>query len=180
MFPSLLAMILLTAFVGFALAPDANAALWPKKKFQADMEAGIAAFQGKDYKKAEQFFRACLDQRLTVPEVGKTRFNLGLTLKVQKKYDEAVTVFESILNSGVDDREPGENLMEEFMNYRYRSCLQIAACYEAQDKPQLALKYVMLARDKYKYEAHCGTCAAQAKEGLDAELKSVQAKVRKK
>jgi tetratricopeptide (TPR) repeat protein len=151
-----------------------------EKKENVDaLTAGITAFEAKDYAKAEQRFRTLLKHDLTASTEGKTRFNLGITLKVEKNYDEAVKTFQSILSSHVDDREPGENLMEEFMNYRYRSCLQIASCYAAQSDFKTAMIWAEAARDKHKYEAHCGTCAAQAKQSLDAFLADLQAKARK-
>jgi tetratricopeptide (TPR) repeat protein len=139
----------------------------------------IDHFARKDYEKAEQGFRSLLEKDLTTSMVGKVRFNLGLTLKVEKKYADAVKAFESILTSNVNDRERGENLMEEFMNYRYRSCLQISCCYEAQNEFAKALAATEMARDKYRYEAHCGTCAGQAKTGLDARLADLSSKVKK-
>jgi len=171
---SSLALIILSMCAAFAVRPGALA-----DEKQKEMEAAIATFQSKDFERAEQQFRALLQGKVSESTAGKARFNLGITLKIQKKYADAVKEFETILTSGVDDREPGENLMEEFMNYRYRSCLQIASCYEAQNDIPHALASVKLARDKFKYEAHCGTCAAQAKEGLDARLKVLEAKARK-
>jgi tetratricopeptide (TPR) repeat protein len=130
------------------------------------MSAGIAHFQNRNYQQAAESFRELLKRNPTVSTVGKASFNLGLPLKAEKKFAEAITVFEGILASPVDDREPGEHLMEEFMNYRFRSCLQISACYEAQNDLPQALSFVELARDKHRYEAHCGTCAAGARKNL--------------
>ncbi len=143
------------------------------------MDAGIAHFQNKDFAKAEKSFRELAESKAPVPIVGKARFNLGLTLRTEKKYAEAIKVFENILSSAVDDREPGEHLMEEFMNYRYRSCLQISACYEAQSNLPKALAYAELARGKYRYEAHCGTCAEGAEKSLNARLKTLKEKAGK-
>jgi tetratricopeptide (TPR) repeat protein len=148
---------LVLLFALFAAWPALGQA--PAKESQENldaMSAGILHFQRGELPKAEVAFREILKRNPTVSMGGKASFNLGLTLKAQKKFREAIEVFEGILTSMVDDREPGEHLMEEFMNYRHRSCLQISACYEAQKDLARALSYAELARDKHKYEAHCG------------------------
>ena len=149
------------------------------KQNLGDLNAAIATFEKKDFSAAENQFRALLQRPLTTSTRGKTTFNLGITLKLQKKSAEAVRTFESLLTSDVNDREPGEHLMEEFTNYRYRACLQIASCYASQNDFSDALNWAKAARDKYRHEAHCGTCAAQAKQSLDHFLTTLQSKANK-
>lgn len=173
-----LVVMFLSAWTLYGATPLAFAAA-DKKEHSAEMETAIATFGRKDYPKAEKQFRALLDRDLPAATAGKVTFNLGITLKMEKKYSEAIKVFHSILTSKVDDREPGENLMEEFMNYRYRSCLQIASCYVQKKDYASALAAVELARDKYKYEAHCGTCAQNAKERLESQLAALRAEMSK-
>ena len=92
--------------------------------------------------------------------------NLGIVLKIQKKYPEAIEVFKSVLVSDVNDRDPGSNLMESFRNYRHKACTQIALCYEALKDYEKAIEYIHLAKEKYVFQADCGNCADNAAESL--------------
>jgi len=58
---------------------------------------------------------------------------------------------ESLLVSGVNDRDPSGNLMEAYQNYRHRACLEISSCHEEAGDREAALRYAVLARDRYPY-----------------------------
>ena len=169
-------LVLLLLLLTFAVFADD-----PKESPQnvASMSAGIEHFQTKQFEKAEAAFRDILKNQPTVPMGGKASFNLGLTLKAEKKFPEAIQVFEGILTSAVDDREPGEGLMEEFMNYRHRACLQISMCQYALGDFAKALSYVELARDKHTYAAHCATCAKGAQAEIEGRLAALNKRLNK-
>jgi tetratricopeptide (TPR) repeat protein len=59
---------------------------------------------------------------------GKATFNLGLTLKQLARYDEAIKVFEDLIDQPVDDQEAGAHLMEAYRNYCPRAQWEIGNC----------------------------------------------------
>lgn len=133
---------------------------------EAKLEAAISLFQAQDYSKAEEAFRALRAEKLQSSTWGMVSNNLGITLKVQKKYLEAIEVFGSVLDSDVNDRDPGGHLMESFRNYKHKAAIQIALCYEAQGDFDKALKFIELAQSQYAFQADCGNCASDADKAL--------------
>ncbi|HEX8312310.1 MAG TPA: hypothetical protein VF614_13395 [Chthoniobacteraceae bacterium] len=116
------------AILTLSLLLTAVAIAQPAKESDAHekkLEAAIALFQVKDYSKAEEAFRALRAEELPISAWGMVCNNLG-TLKVQKKYREAIEVFNSVLDSDVNDRDPGGHLMESFRNYKHKAAIQIA------------------------------------------------------
>jgi len=149
--------------------PAQNADTSPQVESQKNLDAMNAAIdliQDHKYKEAEQAFTVLRNEKLLKSTWAMASNNLGIVLRMDKKYSEAIKVFESILVSDVNDRDPGSNLMESFRSYRFKACIQIALCYEALGNYEKAITYIHLARDKYKFEADCGNCADQAAESL--------------
>jgi tetratricopeptide (TPR) repeat protein len=95
---------------------------------------------------------------------GASLYNLGLELKWQHRYPEAIAHFEKLLASRLDDREGTRNFMVTSQNYHHNACLQLSACYAAQKDRDGALRYAFLARDVYPYTSWCGTCEMHAEE----------------
>lgn len=129
------------------------------------------------YAEAESLFRKLLKKDLTTSTAGMVSFNLGITLRLEKKYDESISVFEGILKSSVDDRDSSGELMEVYRNYKHRSCIQIAIGYEVQENYTKALEYIKMASDTYKYQADCGTCAEQSEDSLKKWTKHLEEKI---
>ena len=132
------------------------------------MAEAVQFFENEDYAKAEEAFKKLRARKLPRSTWGMVSNNLGLVLKIEEKYGEAIEVFESILVSDVNDRDPGGHIMENFRNYRHKASIQIALCYEAKGDIPKALEYIELARTKYAFEAHCGNCAEDAAARLKA------------
>jgi tetratricopeptide (TPR) repeat protein len=130
------------------------------------LNAAITLFQSKELSKAEDAFRALRAENLQTSTWGMVSNNLGITLKAQKKYSEAIKVFKSVLESDVNDRDPGGHLMESFRNYKNKAAIQIALCYEAQGEIEKSLEYIELATSQYAFQADCGNCASDAEAAL--------------
>ncbi|ADE53605.1 hypothetical protein Caka_0580 [Coraliomargarita akajimensis DSM 45221] len=104
-------------------------------------------------------------EEITLRTWGMASFNLGINLRYQEKYMEAIGVFEEVLKSKLNDRDPAPNIMEHFMNYHYKACMEISYNYELLRKYTDALTYMELAKTRYKFQDTCGTCFEQ----IDAE-----------
>ena len=140
----------------------------------AALEQGNVLFEQKRYDEAIEIYKQVLSGAADVPTKGKAQFNLGLTYRALGNHAEAINAFKNVLVSDVDDEEPGGNLMETNRNYRHRSCLEIARCYEQLGNDEQALEYALLARDKHRFVTWCGTCAMSAKADLNDYIKQLE------
>jgi len=170
----------------FGIAPargaDSNKTIAHAQEQQAYLDRLTSAnerFSNGEQREAIKEWEALRKEPLLPSTWGKLTFNIGIAHKILKDYDAAIQAFASIFSSKVDDREPGESIMEEFRNYRYRACLQISLCYSLKGDTTKALEYVRLAREKYTYQAHCGTCASDAEESLKRWTKELVAQENK-
>lgn len=128
-------------------------------------------FEQEKYEEAAKAYAALEQKQDCPPEIwAKVVFNHGLSLSKLKRHDDAIKEFKKILTSDVDDTEPAPNLMEAYRNYRYSVCLQIARNYELSGRYADALKYSVLARDRFIYQSWCGTCLQMASEKLDRQI----------
>src|SRR4051812_44421268 len=78
------------------------------------------------------------------------------------------------LGSGVNDCDPSGNLMEAYRNYRHRACLEISMCHEEEGDREAALRYAVLARDRYPYRSWCGTCLMDSKATLRERIERLE------
>jgi hypothetical protein len=101
---------------------------------------------------------------------GVAVINSGICLRGQGRHQEAVALLSQILGSGLNDRDPGGNLMRVYQNYRHTACLELSSCFEAMGDRVQAVRYAVLARDRHQFQSWCGTCQAQAWSELRARL----------
>jgi tetratricopeptide (TPR) repeat protein len=97
---------------------------------------------------------------------GVALFNTGLDLREQHRYPEAIARFETLLASRLDDAAGTGNLMRTSQNYHHNACLQLSHCYESLGDRAAALRYAILARDRYHFVTWCGTCQLDAERHL--------------
>ncbi len=124
------------------------------------------AYYAKRYDDALRRYRDVCKRFPASSQFGTAQFNVAVILKEQKEYDQAITEYHKLIDSQVNDRDPGGNIMVVFRNYRHRAALGISNCYLEQRQYEKALEYAYLARDKHKYQSSCGTCF----EGAGASL----------
>lgn len=102
----------------------------------------------------------------------KAVFNIGVALKSQGKFREAIGQFQKLLAADVNDRGPGGNAPTAYRNDRRTAQLEIGHCRFALGEYQAALDAYRTARAKYPFNATCGTCMdddecdCDAREGL--------------
>ena len=139
----------------------------------ATLEEANVLFEQKRYEEAIEIYKKVLAGAADVPTKGKAQFNLGLTYRALGNHAEAISAFKNVLDSEVDDEEPGGSLMETNRNYRHWSCIEIARCYEQSGNVEKALEYALLARDEHRFVTWCGTCAGSAKAELNDYIKQL-------
>lgn len=114
------------------------------------------AYEARRYDEAAGLWRRIERDWPNTPAWGKAAFNLGVDLKRQQKYDEAVAQFGRVLAGNVDDREEGADIMETYRNYRPRAQWEIAQCLLAKGDHAGALAPFVTVRQKYPFRSWCG------------------------
>lgn len=160
-------------------APEQAAEERENPKVDEALEKANKLFQEDKLQEAETAYRALREQKTKLSTWGVASFNLGINLRAQKKYDEAIQVFTEILDSKLNDKDPGSNIMENFQNYHYKACLQIAFTYKAQKKYPKSLEYMELAHSKHKFVSHCATCDENAQKDWDEVVNAIKAAMKK-
>ncbi len=142
------------------------------------LERGHEAYGQGRHDRALDAWREVLERHPSTDAWGKALFNVGVALRAESRFGEAVRAFERLIASDVDDLEPGGNLMENYRNYRHRAALEISACREALGDRAGALAFARAARDRWPYQAWCGTCADGAGSALDDRIARLERRAR--
>jgi tetratricopeptide (TPR) repeat protein len=135
---------------------------------------GINAYEEGSHDDAAQIWSRAIDGYPYTSAWGAATFNVGQYMRERHRYHEAILRFKSLLGSSLDDRDPSGYLMEAYQNYHHAACLQISASYEDLGNYRTALRYGVLARDRYPYQSWCGTCLSEAAESLDKQIKRLE------
>ncbi len=126
------------------------------------LDEGNKYFEKEDYDKAIEIWMVVYDNYIGTTSWGKAAWNIGLAYSRLGQYETAIDYYIAILESDVNDFEPGASVMEAYRNYRHKAASSISQCYEMLEEYDLAIEYAILARDVYRYESWCGTCASGA------------------
>ena len=168
-------ILCLTAYPHHAQsAPEEVAKEVESPKFDEALKVANQLFKDDKLKEAEAAYRTLRGQKTKLSTWGVASFNLALNLRAQKKFDESIQVLREILDSKLNDKDPGSNIMENYQNYHYKACLEISYTYEVKRNFAKALEYMELARSKYKYVSHCPTCAENAQKDWDAQVNAIK------
>ena len=103
---------------------------------------------------------------------GRAQYNAGILLcDYLGDYKAAITTFETLIASGVNDRDSTGRLMAPFRNYRYNAWRMISICREKLKTPALAVDACL--QMKKAYVVHCPTCLARMKIELSKRMVTV-------
>lgn len=122
--------------------------------------AGNAFYELKEPVRAEKAWTEASHCPQNLSSWPKAVYNLGILESERRNYQKAIGDFQLVLASHPNDKEPGGNLMEIYRNYSHSSALEISYCYEGMGDYNNALKYALLAKNRYPYYSWCGTCLA--------------------
>lgn len=135
-----------------------------KKEYSDELQRATELLIEEHYEEATTALSALREKDITTTTWGMVSFNLGIGYRLDGKHDEAIKVFMEVLESDVNDRDPGANIMEHFRNYRHKACYEISYNYEAKGEIEKALEYMELSKTKYEFQDVCGNCFEQAEE----------------
>ncbi len=136
------------------------------------IERAQRAYHAKRYDDALRRYRDICKRFPASSQYGAAQFNVGVILKEQKKYDRAIAEYHVLIDSQVNDRDPGSNIMVAFRNYRHRAAVGVSNCYLQQRRYEKALEYAYLARDKHRYQSWCGTCLEDSRMSLQYHIET--------
>lgn len=121
-------------------------------------EEASRSFETGDYDKALDGYRYIVDKHPGNELYPRAYYNMGLIYSRQKKYDQAIPVFSSILKSNFNETEKlGGSIMDDpYANYRHRASEMLTDIYMQQKMYDSALCYLARADSVYPYLHFCG------------------------
>lgn len=137
-------------------------------------QRGFKAYNEKQLDEALKNYKIVCDKYPNSKSYGIAQFNVGCIIHQQKKYQLAIVEYSKLLKSKVNNQDPTPNIMSPYRNYQHTATLAISECYEALGDYENALKAVEDARDRYRYETWCGTCAMEESESLKKRIEHLK------
>ena len=129
----------------------------PDKQF----EKGLNFFEIDEYEKALSVFSEIIaeyNNHIVYPD---SLYNFGVINYKLQEYDVAEETFLKILESDFNDLDEATNLFEAYKLYKNKSCILLSEIYIFKNDYIKALKYLDLARFKFKYSHFCGNELAE-------------------
>jgi len=150
--------------------------LSPQLTLECTFLMATSLFESWQYARAaEAFGKAAALARAAPPNLrgqhlGLSLFNQGYALAKAKERDQAIEVFLTLIDSSVDDRDPGGHIMETCRSYRHRAAVEISKCCEAKGQLAEAYEWTRRALGQHKLVSWCGTCQNLEEEKLKKRL----------
>lgn len=122
------------------------------------LERAITHFQNKELDSAIVLMITAVEETPdTTSCYGRCFNNIPLAYAMLEDFDNAIIWFNKILDSDLDDMEPGTDIMEFYANYHHNACMKLVQVNEILENRHEALKYLDLAETKYPFETFSGT-----------------------
>ena len=150
-----------------------------KPEFVAELEKANALHQDEKLVEAEKAYKALRGKGINDATWAMTSNNLGINLRMQKKYEESSKVFNEILLRKLNNRDPGGNLMEHFRNYHYNACIELVRNYSFSGNNAKAIEALKMTKKKYPFESCCATCEADVDAFYDATMTYLEKELKK-
>jgi HEAT repeat protein len=107
------------------------------------------------------------------------QFNVGHLLLQERKFKEAIPVFERLLTAAVDNTAPSSDIMSPFKNYQHRAAEDLVEALEGLADFPAALKLLKESADKYPLRSWCGTCEESERTSRVAHTRLLETLVKK-
>lgn len=132
----------------------ANAQKMPTDYF----DQGLKYLNERKYAEAKEPFREIVAHHPHNIIYSRAFYNLGYIYYERREYDSAINIFKNILKSDFNDTEElgGSIMSEPYANYRHRASALLSDIYSAENLPDSALQYLILADTVYSYIHFCG------------------------
>lgn len=115
-------------------------------------------FEDENYDKALSGYQYIVDNFPKNELYSRSYFNIGYIYYSQKKFEKAIPIFKTILESNFNEEENlGGGIMEDpYTNYKHRASEILSNIYYDQKMYDTALQYFALSDTVYPYLHFCG------------------------
>ncbi len=126
-------------------------------------DEGVAYMTDEKTKEAINSFKYIIDNHPNNELYPRAFYNLGYIYYETKQFVKAKKVFESILNSKFNEKEPlgGDIMADPYTNYRHRSASLLQQIYYDTKDYDSSLYYLALSDTVYPYSHFCGNAYAE-------------------
>jgi hypothetical protein len=131
----------------------------PKTAAEELVARAQQSYQAGHLNEALALYRQVTTQHARSKSFGVAQYNVAFILAKLGKPEAAIAEYNLLLAGNVNDRDPGEHILQAYRNYRNRAAKALSQLYEGMGKADEALRWALLARDEYPYCTWCGTCA---------------------
>lgn len=139
----------------------AGALLAREDETSSKLDQGNAAYSAKNFEEALKIYEDVVATENDPSTQAKAIFNLGLTCKALRRYEEAINAFRKIFDLSVNDREPGGDIMEPYRNYRPRAKWETGHCLFELGRYAEALAVYAETKEKHPFQSWCGNEKAE-------------------
>lgn len=115
-------------------------------------------FEDSDYKKALSRYKYIVDNFPNNELYPMAYFNIGFIYYTQKKFNKAIPIFKTILESNFNEKEKlGGGISDDpYTNYKHRASELLSNLYYEQKMYERALEYLAISDTVYPYLHFCG------------------------
>ena len=151
MMRNLTSILILLTFV-FSLSAQDKMVSDDQTRFEEILEL----YYDEEYNLALDAFNEFLNEYPNSPLIPRAKYNVGYINLELNNHENAITIFEEILNGDFNEYEEYGGFMEEYTLYKHRSAKNIATIYLEKKEYKKAIKYIRQFDKKYKYKHFCG------------------------
>jgi len=121
-------------------------------------EEASTSFEEEDYDKALLGYQYIVDNFPKNELFSMSYYNIGHIYYTQNKFEKAISIFKTILESNFNEKEKlGGGFMEDpYTNYKHRASEMLSIIYYDQKMYDKALEYFVLSDTNYPYLHFCG------------------------
>ena len=126
------------------------------RKDQVAFDEALEYYYDEEYDSALYLFSNFLEGYPKSPLEPRVKYNIGYILKEQEQDEEAIKIFEEIINSNYKELEPYGGLMEDYALYKHRSAKHLFELFMSSGDLRKSKEYLRLFDKKYTYKHFCG------------------------
>ncbi len=147
-------VILFSIILTIAFSGVSNS--FPQSKNSIEEANNLYAAQ--KYTEASEIYKNLLGEITEPDEKAKVTYNLAMTFRQLKKFDEATANFQKTLTINVSNRPIKQGILNTYENYHHNAQLEIAKIQFETGDFENALKSFRDTAKKYPFKSDCGTC----------------------
>ena len=125
---------------------------------KSSLEQANSLYAAQKYTEASEIYKNLLGEITEPDEKAKVTYNLAMSFRQLKKFDEASANFQKTLAINVSNRPIKQGILSTYENYHHNAQLELAKIQFETGDYENALKSFRDAAKKYPFKSDCGTC----------------------